>query len=75
MAQGLPNIDNTLLDPEGQILGQVNPIGAYIDILTEIVLPISSKANITVFQSKDFLSSLKINLKKLFSLLNNRLSF
>jgi hypothetical protein len=35
MAPGPPNIDNTPLDPGGQALGLVNPVGAYIGTLAE----------------------------------------
>ena len=48
MAQGLLEIDNTPLDPEGQALGLVNPVGDYIDALARIVLPAIPKTSTIV---------------------------
>jgi hypothetical protein len=45
MAPGLPNIDNIPLDPGGQALGLVNPVGAYIGTLAGTAPPVFSKAN------------------------------
>jgi hypothetical protein len=72
MAPGLPNIDNTPLDPGGQALGLVNPIGAYIGTPAETAPPALPKTNSIVPQNKSFLPSLGINPRKLFPPLSNR---
>jgi hypothetical protein len=74
MAPGPPNIDNTPLDPGGQALGLVNPVGAYIGTLVGAVPLALPKANSMVSQSEGFLSSLGINPRELFLSLSSRLS-
>jgi hypothetical protein len=49
MAPGLPNIDNTPLDPGGQALGLVNPVGAYIGTPAGTVPLALPEANSMVF--------------------------
>jgi hypothetical protein len=71
MAQEPPNIDNTPLDPGGQAPGLVNSIGAHIDILEKTTPLAPFKANIIIPHSEDFLPSLRINFKELFSPLDS----
>jgi len=66
MAPGLPNIDNHPLDPGGQALGLVNPVGAYIGTPAGTAPPAPPKASATVPQSEGFLPSLEINPRELF---------
>jgi hypothetical protein len=66
MAPGLPNIDNIPLDPGGQALGLVNPVGAYIGTPAGAAPPALPEANSMVPQSEGFLPSLGINPRELF---------
>jgi hypothetical protein len=66
MAQGLPNIDNTPLDPGGQAPGLVNPVGAHMGILAGMTPLAPPGARRTVPQSEGFLPSLGINPRELF---------
>ncbi|QKX56434.1 uncharacterized protein TRUGW13939_03542 [Talaromyces rugulosus] len=66
MAPGLPNIDNHPLDPGGQALGLVNPVGAYIGTPAGTAPPAPPEASATVPQSEGFLPSLEINPRELF---------
>jgi hypothetical protein len=74
MAQGLPNIDNTPLDPGGQAPGLVNPVGAHMGILAGMTPSVPPGASTIVSQSKGFLPSLGINLRELFLSLGSGLS-
>jgi hypothetical protein len=66
MAPGPPNIDNIPLDPGGQALGLVNPIGAYIGNPAGAAPPALPEANSMVPQSEGFLPNLGINPRELF---------